>query len=162
MGLAGGTAINQLARGALSGAVATVPMTVVILGGRTLAGFRTPPPVEITHRISQRAGLPSPRSEGGFRLFWLTGHIGYGAGCGVLYVLVRRWLPRAPVPAGLIAGGAVWGVSYLGYLPALSLYPSPEEDSRDRTLVMIAAHAVYGVALAMIERLVCERFPDRS
>ncbi len=127
-------------------------MTIVILGGRMLAGFRTPPPVEITRRISHSVGLPRPRSEGGFRLYWLSAHVGYGAGCGVLYTLGRRWLPGHPVPAGLIAGGTVWAVSYLGYLPAFSLYPSPEDDANDRTMVMIAAHAVYGIALAETER----------
>lgn len=154
--------INQLVRGAFSGVVATVAMTPVILAGRRLFGFRTPPPVEITRRISRRASIPVPRSESGFRVFWLSGHIAYGAACGCLYVLARRSLPREPLLAGLIAGGTVWGISYLGYLPAFSLYPSPEDDSRDRTLVMIAAHAVYGVGLATIERLLRERFQARS
>lgn len=135
----------------LSGSLATIPMTVVILAGRRLSGFRTPPPVEITRRLSRRAGISPPRSKGGFRVFWLAGHIAYGAACGALYTRLRRRLPGDPVVAGLLAGGAVWGVSYLGYLPALSLYPAPEDDSSDRTLVMIAAHAVYGVALAETE-----------
>jgi len=153
--------MHWVARGLLCGAVATFPMTIVILGGRKAAGFRTPPPVEIAHRISRRAGIPRPRSEGGFRLFWLAAHIGYGAGCGMLYVLVRRWLPSHPAPAGLIVGGAVWGVGYLGYLPLLSLYPAPEDDAPDRTLVMIAAHAVYGLALAETERRVRYLAPER-
>ena len=146
----------------LSGSLATVVMTVVILAGRRLSGFRTPPPVEITRRLSWRAGISPPRSKGGFRVFWLAGHIAYGAGCGALYVLARPRLPQDPVRAGLMAGGTVWGVSYLGYLPMLSLYPSPEDDASDRQVVMIAAHAVYGVSLAMTERLVRERFPGRS
>ena len=142
--------------------VATIAMTVVILTGRRLFGFRTPPPVEITRRISRRVGIPLPRSEGGFRSYWLAGHVAYGAGCGVLYALARRRLPQDPVKAGLIAGGTVWGVSYLGYLPVLSLYPSPEDDASDRQAVMIAAHAVYGVALALSERRMHVRFPVRS
>lgn len=137
-------------------------MTIVILGGRTLLGFHTPPPVEITRRVSRRVGVRPPRSNEGFGAFWMAGHILYGAACGALYTVSRRFLPRQPVAAGLIAGGAVWGVSYLGYLPALSLYPSPENDSRDRTAVMIVAHAVYGVALALAEEPLRDLIPDRS
>ncbi|MDQ3654614.1 MAG: hypothetical protein M3457_06000 [Chloroflexota bacterium] len=154
--------MNQLIRGAFSGSVATVLMTIVILGGRKLFGFHTAPPVEITRRISRRVGISQPRSDEGFQVFWMAGHLAYGAACGVLYVLVRRLLPPRPVTAGLIAGGTVWGVSYLGYLPALSLYPSPDEDADDRTLVMLAAHAVYGVALAETEHLLTDRFPERN
>jgi len=136
-------------------------MTIVILGGRKLFGFHTPPPVEITRRITRRVGISPPRSDEGFQVFWLAGHIAYGAACGALYAFVRRWLPSHPVPAGLLTGGAVWGVSYLGYLPALSLYPSPEEDADDRTIVMIAAHAIYGVTLAGTEQRLKDVFPER-
>lgn len=151
--------MNQFARGALSGAFATIPMTIVILGGRKLFGFHTPPPVEITRRISRRVGISPPRSKEGFQAYWLAGHLAYGAACGALYAVVRRFLPSKTVPAGLIAGGTVWGVSYLGYLPGLSLYPSPDEDANDRTAVMIIAHAVYGVTLAETEHLLNDLFP---
>ncbi len=143
--------MNQLVRGAFSGSVATVLMTVVIFGGQKLFGFHTPPPVEITRRVSRRVGISPPRSKEGFQVFWLAGHLAYGAACGVLFALVRRFLPPQPAPAGLIAGGTVWAVSYFGYLPSLSLYPWPEDDPDARTIVMIAAHAVYGVALAETE-----------
>lgn len=152
--------MQQLVRGAISGSVATVPMTIVILCGRKLFGFHTPPPVEITQRVSRRLGISPPRSEEGFRIFWLAGHLAYGAACGALYALVREWLPPRPVQAGSIAGGAVWGVSYLGYLPSLSLYPSPTDDAGDRAIVMIAAHAVYGVALAETEHRLNDLFPE--
>ena len=32
----------------------------------------------------------------------------------VLFRLVRNWLPRSPVVAGVLFGGAVWAVSYVG------------------------------------------------
>jgi hypothetical protein len=36
-------------------------------------------------------------------------------------------------------------------MPSLNLYPSPEDDSNQRQAVMIAAHAVFGTALATVE-----------
>ena len=36
-------------------------------------------------------------------------------------------------------------------MPSLNLYPSAEDDSNQRQGVMIAAHAVFGTALANIE-----------
>lgn len=154
--------MHQFVRGAISGSLATVLMTVVIFGGRKLFGFHTPPPAEVTRRVSRRIGISLPRSEGGFQVFWLAGHLAFGAVCGVLYVLARRFLPSHAVPAGLIAGGTLWGISYLGYLPGLSLYPPPEEDADGRTIVMIAAHAVYGVALAEAEQRLNDLFPEST
>jgi hypothetical protein len=60
-------------------------------------------------------------------------------------------LPRSDLVAGLLFGGVVWGVSYIGLMPSLNLYPSAEDDSNQRQGVMIAAHAVFGTALANIE-----------
>ena len=60
-------------------------------------------------------------------------------------------LPRSNLAAGLLFGAAVWGVSYFGLLPSLNLYPSAEDDSNQRQAVMIAAHAVFGTALATVE-----------
>jgi hypothetical protein len=37
-------------------------------------------------------------------------------------------------------------------MPALRLYPWPDEDSRSRRTVMIAAHAAFGLALAEADR----------
>jgi hypothetical protein len=36
-------------------------------------------------------------------------------------------------------------------MPSLNLYPSAQDDSNQRQAVMIAAHAVFGTALASIE-----------
>jgi hypothetical protein len=69
----------------------------------------------------------------------------------VIFAAIRPVLPRSDLVAGLLFGGAVWGVSYISLMPSLNLYPSAEDDSNQRQAVMIAAHAVFGTALASLE-----------
>lgn len=144
--------METLARGGIAGLVATAPMTLTIAAGQALGLMGTPPPVEITENVAERAGEEPDRESPVFQVSWLAAHAGYGAACGALYALVRPALPRSDLAAGLVFGGAVWGVSYLGLLPALDLFPPAQEDSPSRQGVMIAAHAVYGASLAACER----------
>lgn len=126
-------------------------MTLVILAARQVRLLRTPPPEEISDRVLEK--LPAPLdSARRFRPPWLMAHGGYGGLCGIAYHFLRPWLPRSSRMSGLLFGGGVWSVSYLGLMPALDLYPWPEEDATPRLAVMVAAHAVYGVTLAAAVR----------
>lgn len=145
-------AMETVLRGSMAGAAATVPMTLVIEAGRAAGWVRTPPPEQITANVAKRAGEEPSRQNPAFQAAWLAAHLGYGAACGALYALIRPLLPRSDVATGLLFGGAVWTVSYLGVLPALELFPPAQDDSPRRQAVMIAAHAVYGISLASIER----------
>jgi hypothetical protein len=128
-----------------------VPMTAVIAAGRAAGLMGTPPPVEITENVAEQAGANPDRQSPAFQAGWLAAHAGYGAACGALYAALRPLLPRSDLVAGLLFGGAVWGISYISVMPALHLYPSAEADSNQRQAVMIAAHAVFGTALAEID-----------
>jgi hypothetical protein len=145
--------MRRLIIGAIAGLIATLPMTIVILCGRRLHMLRTPPPKQITKAVVKRVGNKANPSLGASEVGWPIAHFGYGAACGAIYSLVRPALPGPQAVKGLLFGGAVWGVSYIGYIPALDLYPWPKDDSRTRTAVMIAAHAVFGVNTAQFERL---------
>ena len=144
--------MQTLARGALAGLAATVPMTVVIGAGRAAGLMDTPPPVEITENVAEQAGEQPDRQSPEFQAAWLAAHVGYGVACGVIFAAIRPALPRSDLVAGLLFGGAVWGVSYIGLMPALNLYPAAEDDSNQRQAVMIAAHAVFGTVLASVDR----------
>jgi uncharacterized membrane protein YagU involved in acid resistance len=146
-----GETMEPLARGALAGLVATVPMTAVIGAGRVAGLMGTPPPVEITENIAEQAGQDPDRQSPEFQTAWLAAHVGYGTACGAIFSAIRPVLPRSDLVAGLLFGAAVWGVSYISLMPSLNLYPSAEDDSNQRQAVMIAAHAVYGTALASVE-----------
>ena len=147
----------RIATGGLAGLIATVPMTVVIILGRAAGWLRTPPPEAITANVARRATEETPaRQSPGFQLAWLAAHHAYGAAGGALFAILRPLLPRSDVTAGLLFGGAVWGVSYLGLMPALRLFPPAQDDSWRRQAVMVAAHAVYGTTLAFTERALAE------
>jgi hypothetical protein len=146
-----GETMEPLARGALAGLVATVPMTAVIGAGRAAGLMGTPPPVEITENIAEQAGQDPDRQSPEFQTAWLAAHVGYGTACGAIFSAIRPVLPRSDLVAGLLFGAAVWGVSYISLMPSLNLYPSAEDDSNQRQAVMIAAHAAYGTALASVE-----------
>lgn len=135
-------------RGGLAGLLATVVMTAVLFAAKALGLLYEEPPKEITKHAEQAAGAhPHRMSEEAFTASWLVAHTAYGAGCGVVFSVTRRFLPGPPVVRGVAYGLMVWAVSYLGFLPALGLYPSVEEDRDSRVAVMIAAHVVYGAAL---------------
>jgi hypothetical protein len=138
---------GRLARGGAAGLLATAPMTLVIVAGRQTRLLRTPPPAQINARVIAKLP-PPPGSATKLRPPWLIGHFGYGMACEAAYALLRPWLPQRPRPAGLCFGALVWTVSYLGLMPALELYPWPDEDAPPRLAVMVAAHAFFGVTLA--------------
>ena len=107
--------------------------------------------LEATPLIAEQAGQDPDRQSPEFQTAWLAAHVGYGAACGAIFSAIRPVLPRSDLVAGLLFGAPVWGVSYISLMPSLNLYPSAEDDSNQRQAVMIAAHAVYGTALASVE-----------
>ena len=133
--------------------VGTVVMTVPILVSQRVRFFHIPPPVEISANIARRTWLLPDRAHKSFPVVWIGAHLSYGMTCGMVYRLVRRFLPRSQTLAGLFFGLGVWAISYLGFVPALRLYPWPTDDARPRRIVMIVAHGVFGVAVAKTPRL---------
>jgi len=150
--------MGTFVRGCLAGVVGTAVMSLVIAGGRVVGLLRTPPPKQTTEKIQQLAPVRHRLPEPVFRASWSAAHLVYGSACGVLYALTRPLLPASPVVAGAGFGIAVWGVSYVGLMPGLGLYPGPKADSTPRVAVMIVAHLVFGVIVAETERwLIDER-----
>lgn len=143
--------MNTLLRGALCGIAATIPMSLPMIVAKQLGLVGVPPPVEISANVAARTGLLPGRRAEGFPATWIAAHFGYGAACGAIFALVAPRLPQGLAVKGLLFGELVWAVSYLGYLPAMKLYPSPADDAPPRTAVMVVAHALFGLALGHLE-----------
>ncbi len=151
-----GVGMNRLLSGAIAGFVATIPMTCLIELGRRTRMLWNPPPKQITRSAARKVGIFQRPSAEALKVEWVVAHFGYGAACGAIYGATKPILPADARIAGLLFGEAVWAVSYLGYVPALGLYPWPKDDSKSRMAVMIAAHAIYGMATTQIDHAISD------
>lgn len=141
----------RLGRAALGGFVATLPMTLLMLAlhRRLPASERYPlPPRLITDRLTQKTGVLDEADEPARVQLAFGGHFAYGAAAGALYGLIP---PRAhAAPSGMVFGLAVWSASYLGLLPAVGLMSPATRHPLRRTGLMVAAHLVWGVGVAIV------------
>lgn len=146
--------MNTFVAGAISGFLATVPMTAAMLGmHRWLPGDdRTRlPPEEITTAAGQATGRGRWVVEEDERIGWtLVSHFGYGAASGALYAPLARRIPLPRVLGGIVFALGVWAVSYLGWVPATGLMPPATQDTGRRNTLMIASHVVWGAATALL------------
>lgn len=115
--------MHKLVRGAIAGAVATIPMTLIMtrLFRQLPPDQRYPlPPRLITESIAERAGVNPASSDDALTRGTLIAHFGYGAATGALFPLLeQRGYP--PALAGPGYGLGVWAASYLGWIPALKI-----------------------------------------
>jgi hypothetical protein len=140
--------MRRLIRGATAGALATALMSSVMVGAQQVGLIGGMPLEKITAKLLNRGGIRRS-SEQQDALATLL-HFGFGAAAGAGFGLLapRRLIAR--VPAGVAYGAAIWGVSYLGWVPALGIMAPADRDRRDRQAVMLASHLVYGAALAVL------------
>jgi len=141
--------MNGMLIGAAAGAAATLPMTIAMEALHERLPGEPPrplPPREIVEGVAAKAGVQGELAEHEKQKLTLASHFGYGAGCGALFGLVAPRDTPTAVASGAVFGLAVWGASYLGWLPASGVRHHPKHDPPARTGLMIAAHLVYGVA----------------
>jgi uncharacterized membrane protein YagU involved in acid resistance len=160
----------RAATGFVSGLVATGPMTAAM----TALHRRLPPPEryalppgEIVGKIAEETGgdaLPRDARSAATVL----AHYGYGGAAGALYTLLDRRIDAPPVAKGVGFGLLVWLVSYMGLLPGAGILEPASRHPARRNALMIAAHVVWGAALAThqalldadVERIRPARGPD--
>jgi len=136
-------------RGAIAGCAGTALMTPVQFEGTRMSGSPAPP-IEITRRLHRALPFARPR-ERELHARGLALHVAFGALAGALYGIAAP--RRAREVTGLGYGAALFGSSYLGYLPMLNLHPPAHGDDWARQLTNAAAHLVYGLTLAEAMRL---------
>jgi uncharacterized membrane protein YagU involved in acid resistance len=135
-------------RGAVAGALATGLMSSVMVGAKRAGFLGDMPPEKITAAMLHRAEIGHTGAQQDALATLL--HFGFGATAGAAFGVIAPRPLIVRVPAGLAYGAAIWGVSYMGWVPALGIMPSAEHDRRDRQTVMLAAHLIYGTALAVM------------
>ncbi|UQA56702.1 hypothetical protein [Polyangium aurulentum] len=142
--------LRRLLVGAAAGALATVPMTGVMLGAQRLGLMGKLPPRKITDAALSRVGIHPSRK--GRKLLTTLSHLGYGAACGALFTAVRgeRQSRLGSAGAGALYASMVWLLSYAGWVPALDIMPRPTKDRNGRPTSMVVAHLVYGTSLGAL------------
>lgn len=140
-------------RGAGAGLVATVPMTLFMLGAHRYLPRRqrsSLPPRKLTMNLAKRVGLKQhmnePQRTGAT---WLA-HFSYGMAMGAVYGPVARKIPVPSVVKGTTFGLAVWVASYLVGVPALQMPEAAKDQPRHRNALMIGAHAIWGVVAGIV------------
>ena len=139
-------------QGMVAGAVATVPMSAVMLVAGRTGAMGKQPPEQVTEKAMDAAGVDDT-SEGEQHATASIAHLAFGAGGGAAFALLQRRLdlPVPTVVQGVAFGLAVWAVSYQGWIPALRILPPADDDRPGRQRAMIAAHIVYGGVLGAVE-----------
>ena len=146
--------LRRIAAGSAAGIGATVLMTVFMLAARRAGMLSELAPRTITRRAADRLN-GRPPDQATLELATTANHLAVGIGWGVLHAFALgrlRMGARARLLLGATYGLAIWLVSYWVTLPRLGLMPEPSNDERLRPQAMIAAHLVYGSALAVLDR----------
>jgi uncharacterized membrane protein YagU involved in acid resistance len=145
--------MNKIVAGTLAGLTATAPMTASMIAMHKAlpAHERYPlPPRKVTMRFAKKAGVKKHLAEPEKRAATLAAHFGYGAAMGGIFALLAPRTPGHPVPKGIAWGLIVWATSYLGLLPATGLHEPATRHSRERNLLMILAHVIWGGSLGLL------------
>lgn len=134
-------AVEGMVLGALSGLVATLPMTAAMsrLHQELPQPERYPlPPRELAEDL--------PPWAGGKATATLVYHFLYGAVTGGLF---GAFAGRRDVPSGALYGVMVWLASYLGWIPLSRCLTIATQHPPRRNGLMLIAHLVWGASLAV-------------
>jgi uncharacterized membrane protein YagU involved in acid resistance len=157
--------VEDALAGAVSGLVATVPMTITMLVIQRLLPLRqqsTLEPRRISDDMLRKSGVDDGLSERSKERFSIAAHFGYGATTGLLYALLERLLPYRPALRGPLYGLFVWAASYVGWLPAAGTLPPPQRRPAGRNILLIVAHLVWGLVLQLIDEVLFVRRVSRN
>jgi hypothetical protein len=140
------------ARGAATGCIATVAMSVPMLAARRLRLIDRQPPEEVTGRLAAAGGVPM--RGGSLDAATAAAHMAFGAAAGALFAMARR--PLGALGEGAWVGPAfgilVWALAYRLVLPRVGLVRGTEHAGWRRDVVMLVAHLVYGMVLGRLDQ----------
>ena len=142
--------LHKLEQGIVAGVIGTVPMTAAMFTAQKLGLLGKMPPAKITDELLAQADIPASRPQR--RVLTTLAHLGFGAGCGAAYALLRPGRPslRRAATEGVVFATGVWAASYAGWIPALGIMPPPEDDRPDRQISMVIAHWIFGAVTGVV------------
>lgn len=147
---------RALLKGALSGFVATLPMTIFMLATQRFLPKRQQyelPPEMITKDLAHRAHIRHHLNKQLILGATTASHFGYGAAMGAAFGPLQKRVPLPTIAQGVLYGLLVWAASYLGLLPLLGISASGHKEPLRRNLMMIAAHVVWGASMGVAARV---------
>jgi len=147
------TFLRQARRGVAAGFAATAPMTLFMDAVHALLPRHEQnglPPEHITARALAKTGVDADAAPGEHDSLSMVAHFAFGATAGSFYTPLAQRLRPHPILGGVAYGLAVWAASYLGWLPAASLYRSALREPARRNLMIIGAHVVWGAVLGAV------------
>jgi len=140
--------------GAGAGFIATLPMSLFLLLAQRFLPWHEryplPPFGEITNSLADKVGLGFTKNTPPHKAVTAVSHFGYGTAAGSLYASVSPNVPVAPWLSGMLFGLGLWFAGYMGWLPALRILPPANKQPRERTIVMIVAHVVWGLFTGLL------------
>ena len=145
--------ITRLIDGAISGLIATVPMTLIMHGGHRMLPRREQyplPPSEIVQVLGEEVGIEQQISEDQHVAVSLVAHFAYGTTAGAMYAPTLSKLPLPAIISGIAYGLLVWAASYLGWLPAVGILRPATEHPQGRNALNVGSHIVWGAVLGLL------------
>lgn len=107
-------------------------------------------PKKAVEWAEEQAGRPDALTENQEMKAAMAAHLGYSAGFGAFYGLVRQKADGVPAPlAGALFGLVVWAVSFEGLMPALGMMPATTDLPMKKWPPDIMGHVIYGAATAL-------------
>ena len=148
--------LSYLLQGAAAGIVGTAAMSAAMMLFKKSGALKTEVmPKRITGNLVCKAGLRNKLPPPTFECAWIASHFAYGATWSALVnVFAAKKIRAQPYVSGTALGGALWALSYLGWVPLVGLYPpvnkepSHRQQPGTRVAAEIALHLVYGLATA--------------
>jgi len=149
------TNMMKILAGTVAGLAATVPMTAAMIAMHRYLPLhqRYPlPPRKVTMRLASALDMRHELNRSERSAATVAAHFGYGGAMGGIFSLLTSQTRRHRVTAGIGWGLFVWAGSYLGLLPALGLHEPATRHPRERNVLMILAHVVWGATLGALSR----------
>jgi uncharacterized membrane protein YagU involved in acid resistance len=123
------------------------------------------PPAQITDELSRKMGVSHKLTSPELENLTLLNHFGYGITFSLLYSALPQQYKTKPFVAGNLYGTVIWGLSYLGLLPAFNLKSTAYQMPPQKNAIMILLHLLWGSTLAYSDsnlKFRAERFLDSS